>query len=280
MRHPRHAGPDRPHHRHRHARACVRARPAAGRRAPLRAVVRCHAARLSRAAGRARPVAWRADPAELPGCRQQLPAGRAPAGPAAPARRGRDRPRRARALPGAAERRGHRRHPAESDRRARSAAARPGVASAAASLHALGWHVELHTQAHRLPALLPPLLEAQVDVVVDHFGRPDPTLGVEDPGFAALLAAGRTRRVWVKVSGAYRNGDAGRGEAIALAAMPRLKDALGTDRLAWGSDWPHTQYESRIGYDSARAFADTLLPDAGDRHQVLVETPARLFRFA
>ncbi|MGD7313973.1 amidohydrolase family protein, partial [Ralstonia pseudosolanacearum] len=156
----------------------------------------------------------------------------------------------------------------------------PAWQAALHRLHALGWHVELHAQAHRLPALLPPLLEAQVDVVVDHFGRPDPALSVEDPGFAALLAAGRTRRVWVKVSGAYRNGDAGRGEAIALAAMPRLKDALGTDRLVWGSDWPHTQYESRIGYDSARAFADTLLPDAGDRHQVLVETPARLFRFA
>ncbi|AEG70871.1 amidohydrolase family protein [Ralstonia solanacearum] len=152
-----------------------------------------------------------------------------------------------------------------------------------AALHrlpALGWHVELHAQAHRLPTLLPPLLDAQVDVVVDHFGRPDPALGVADPGFAALLAAGRTRRVWVKVSGAYRNGDNGHGEAIALAAMPHLKDALGTDRLVWGSDWPHTQYESRIGYGSAWALVDKLLPDAGERQQVLVETPARLFRFA
>ena len=94
--------------------------------------------------------------------------------------------------------------------------------------------------------ILQPLLEAQVNVVVDHFGRPDPALGVDDPGFAALLAAGRSRRVWVKISGAYRNGANGRGEAIAQAAMPRLKDALGLDRLVWGSDWPHTQFESQI----------------------------------
>jgi len=151
--------------------------------------------------------------------------------------------------------------------------------AALARLHALGWHVELHVEARRLPALLQPLLEAQVNVVVDHFGRPDPALGVDDPGFAALLAAGRSRRVWVKISGAYRNGANGRGEAIALAAMPRLKDALGLDRLVWGSDWPHTQFESQIDYDKMWAFAGVLLPSAADRKQVLVDTPAQLFRF-
>ena len=151
--------------------------------------------------------------------------------------------------------------------------------AALARLHALGWHVELHVEARRLPALLQPLLEAQVNVVVDHFGRPDPALGVDDPGFAALLAAGRSRRVWVKISGAYRNGANGRGEAIAQAAMPRLKDALGLDRLVWGSDWPHTQFESQIEYDKMWAFAGVLLPSAADRKQVLVDTPAQLFRF-
>lgn len=151
--------------------------------------------------------------------------------------------------------------------------------AALARLHALGWHVELHAEARRLPALMQPLLDAQVNVVVDHFGRPDPTLGVDDPGFVALLAAGRTRRVWVKISGAYRNGSHGRGEAIAQAAMPRLKDALGLDRLVWGSDWPHTQFESQISYDKMWAFAGVLLPDAAERRQVLVDTPAQLFRF-
>lgn len=151
--------------------------------------------------------------------------------------------------------------------------------AALARLHALGWHVELHVEARRLPALLQPLLEAQVSVVVDHFGRPNPELGVDDPGFGALLTAGRTRRVWVKISGAYRNGTDGRGEAIAQAAIPRLRDSLGLDRLVWGSDWPHTQFESQISYDKTWAFLDVLLPNAADRKQVLVDTPAHLFRF-
>ena len=150
--------------------------------------------------------------------------------------------------------------------------------AALARLHALGWHVELHVEARRLPALLQPLLEAQVNVVVDHFGRPDPALGVDDPGFAALLAAGRSRRVWVKISGAYRNGANGRGEAIAQAAMPRLKDALGLDRLVWGSDWPHTQFESTQNYAKNRKFLDELVTDADERARVLA-SPRELFRF-
>ena len=55
-------------------------------------------------------------------------------------------------------------------------------------------------------------------VVVDHFGRPDPRLGVDDPGFRYLIETGATGRVWVKLSGAYRNGSGEAGERTALAS--------------------------------------------------------------
>ena len=138
-----------------------------------------------------------------------------------------------------------------------------------------GWQIEVQAEAGRWGAILPPLLSAGVAVVVDHFGKPDPTLGVEDPGFRYLLSAGASRRVWVKLSGAYRAG----GSEVALAAVPLLKQGLGLDRLVWGSDWPHTQFERTMDYGSARAMLDSWLPDAEERRQVLVETPARLFRF-
>ena len=54
----------------------------------------------------------------------------------------------------------------------------------------------------------------------------------------------RQRRIWVKISAAYRNGLAGRGEDIARAALPLLDGALGPERMLWGSDWPHTQFGS------------------------------------
>ena len=108
----------------------------------------------------------------------------------------------------------------------------------------LGWQVEVHREAKDLEPIVAPLLRAGVTVVVDHFGRPDARLGVEDPGFRYLLTAGAQRRTFVKVSAAYRNGKDGVGEATALKAYPLLRDALGLDRLVWGSDWPHTQFET------------------------------------
>ena len=105
----------------------------------------------------------------------------------------------------------------------------------------LGWQVEVHRPAQDWPLLLPPLLDAGVKVVIDHFGRPHPALGVDDPGFRYLLDAGAASgRIWVKISAAYRNGLAGRGEDIARAALPLLDGALGPERMLWGSDWPHT----------------------------------------
>jgi predicted TIM-barrel fold metal-dependent hydrolase len=143
----------------------------------------------------------------------------------------------------------------------------------------LGWQVEVHREAADLPRIVPPLLQAGVNVVVDHFGRPAPALGVDDPGFRFLLGTGASRRVWVKLSGAYRNGGSEVGQQIALAATPLLRDALGLDRLIWGSDWPHTQFETRVDYPHAREALDTWLPDRKARHAVLVDTPAALFRF-
>lgn len=143
----------------------------------------------------------------------------------------------------------------------------------------LGWQIEVHREAGRLPLVLQPLLDAGVKVVVDHFGRPDPALGVDDPGFRFLLDAGSTRRVWVKLSGAYRNGAGGRGQQVALDAIPLLRRAFGMERLLWGSDWPHTQFEKKADYGSARQALDSWLPDPDERRIVLADTPAALFGF-
>jgi len=141
------------------------------------------------------------------------------------------------------------------------------------------WQVEVHQSSGELPRVVDPLMKAGVDVVVDHFGRPNEKLGVDDPGFRYLLTLGRTGKVWVKLSGAYRNGAGGRGEATAIAAMPLLRSTYGLDRLLWGSDWPHTLFERTVDYASQRRLLEAWLPDPEDRRVVLQDTPAKLFRF-
>jgi len=147
-------------------------------------------------------------------------------------------------------------------------------------LNGLGWQVEVQAEAWRLPRLVPPLLAAGLRVVIDHFGRPDDVLGIDDPGFRYLLAQGRTRRVWVKLSGEYRNNRAGQGEQIAASAAAALLGEFGAERLLWGSDWPHTCFELPGTTAAARHALDRWIPSDADRHAVLVETPRALFGFA
>lgn len=147
------------------------------------------------------------------------------------------------------------------------------------NLKQLRWLVDVQREARDLPKVVGPLLAAGLDVVVDHFGRPDPKLGVDDPGFRYLLTQAATRRLWVKLSGAYRNGPDGIGDAIADAAAPMLLRAFGPDRLLWGSDWPHTQFEHAEEYADARAQLDRWIADPVARRVVLASAPAALFRF-
>ncbi len=143
---------------------------------------------------------------------------------------------------------------------------------------ALGWQVEIHREAKDLEGIIGPLLKAGVNVVVDHFGRFDGALGVKDPGFEYLLKQGTTKRLWVKVSAAYRNGKDGAGETGALAAYPMLRDSLGLDRLLFGSDWPHTAFEKTATYANQKAFFEKMVPKADERRMILGENAAKLFR--
>ncbi|GJE52442.1 4-sulfomuconolactone hydrolase [Methylobacterium tardum] len=136
----------------------------------------------------------------------------------------------------------------------------------------LGWQVEIQAEARRWPELLPLLLESGVTIVADHFGKPDPKLDVDDPGFRELLKAGASGRVWVKISGSYRN-----GAGLPEAAMPLLRDSFGLDHLVWGSDWPHTQFEKATNYTTVRRELDVWLPEASDRKIVLIDAPRKLF---
>jgi hypothetical protein len=47
----------------------------------------------------------------------------------------------------------------------------------------------------------------------------------------------------------------------------------------WGSDWPFLRAPERIDYGLVLKLVERLIPDPGDRHEVLWETPMRLFGF-
>src|SRR5450830_174268 len=147
-------------------------------------------------------------------------------------------------------------------------------------LRRLDWHVEVHRQLEDLPALVQPLLALGCKVVVDHFGRPDARLGVEQAAFARLLELGESGRLWIKVSGIYRLGGTPMENLhFAEKALSLMLQTLGPDRLLWGSDWPHTQHEQEVKFSSELDRLRRLACAAPLRQHLLCNTAAELFGF-
>jgi predicted TIM-barrel fold metal-dependent hydrolase len=150
----------------------------------------------------------------------------------------------------------------------------PEVTALLARIQRFGWQVEVQARARDLPAVFRHLASFHGPVVIDHFGLPDPQLGVRDPGFRALLAAAASGKVFVKMSAGYRCGQVDVGTfAGALLAM------VGPRRLLWGSDWPFTQFENGRTYSSVLADIRRFVPDR-DTRSILDATATSLFRFS
>lgn len=136
-------------------------------------------------------------------------------------------------------------------------------------LHALNWHVEVHTDQGALPQVLAQL-PPDIPLVVDHMGKPM-VASADDPSVAALVRHAQHTRVHVKLSGAYRLGQV---NAQALAQIWRQE--LGNTALLWGSDWPCTNHEPFADYGQLMAQAQTWT-GAADFEQIMVINPVSLY---
>lgn len=148
-----------------------------------------------------------------------------------------------------------------------------------ARVRRLDWQVEIHRQGRDLPFLIDPLLEAGVNIVIDNVGCPDKDAGLTGLASRYLFDAAKSRRVWVKLAGAYRNWPDWDDQTQATQAVGVLLREFGPERMVWGSDWPHTQNESKIKFAQTLKNLELWVPDAGDRKIILQDTPIRLFRF-
>ncbi len=147
----------------------------------------------------------------------------------------------------------------------------------ASRLAARGWHVEIHADPGRLAGVLD-RIPAAVPVVVDHCGRPD------GPSDTATWEAARRHaaRLWVKLSGAYRQHDGGgavpeRPDTM-IALARRWRDVAGPAHLLWGSDWPCTNHEDWRSRVHQRGWLLEAL-GAADADRTLRTNPVVLYRW-
>jgi predicted TIM-barrel fold metal-dependent hydrolase len=154
-----------------------------------------------------------------------------------------------------------------------------------------GWHIQMFTDLSMISAIKELVAASPVPVVFDHFGGAQAELGAEQPGFADLVELVRSGKAYVKISGAYRASKLAPDFPDA-APLARALIATNSDRIVWGTDWPHpdtvtppgrkpTEVTPLFQIDDGRLFNQLPVwaPDATIRKKILVDNPARLYGF-
>lgn len=163
--------------------------------------------------------------------------------------------------------------------------------AAVARMRARGWHVQLYTTLSMITAIRDLVLASPVPAVFDHFGGLEASLGLDQPGFADLIALVKSGKAYVKISGAYRSSKLA-PDYQDMVSYARALIAANPDRIVWGTDWPHpdsAQVADRKATDLAPFYAiddgrllnqlPVWAPDADVRKTILVDNPARLYGF-
>jgi predicted TIM-barrel fold metal-dependent hydrolase len=166
-------------------------------------------------------------------------------------------------------------------------AAKRILAAAVEQLAGRNWHIQINTRLSVITALKGDIMALSMPVIFDHFGGAKAALGPSQPGFADLVDLVKSGHAYVKISGAYRTSDK-TPDFPDTAPLAQALVAANSDRVVWGSNWPHpgrgptpTALAPPYPNDDGRVLnlVPTWVPDAAVRKKILVDNPARLYGF-
>ncbi|MBB4302541.1 2-pyrone-4,6-dicarboxylate lactonase [Rhodobium orientis] len=151
-----------------------------------------------------------------------------------------------------------------------------GIASRIAEL---GWHVVVYFEAENLEELIPFLKEIPTTIVVDHMGRPDVAKGVDHPDFQRFVdLMADEQKIWTKVSCPERLSVEGPPDYSDVVPFSRLLVGRFTDRVLWGTDWPHPNMKSHMPDDGKLVdVIPNIAPEKDQQQALLVDNPMRLY---
>jgi len=167
------------------------------------------------------------------------------------------------------------------------AASRRILAKTAEQLAGRNWHIQINTRLSIVTALKGDIMGLSMPVIFDHFGGAKAAPGPSQPGFGDLVDLVRSGHAYVKISAAYRTSDK-KPDFPDTAPLAQALVAANSDRVVWGSNWPHpgrgpTPTALAPPYPNDDGAVLNLLPtwvgDAAIRKKILVDNPARLYGF-
>ena len=144
----------------------------------------------------------------------------------------------------------------------------------------IGWHLQIHCEGPLIADLAPSLKRSPVPVVIDHIGRVDASLGLDQPDFRQLLTLMEDPKLHVKVSGCDRITRQGPPYTDAVPFARKLVAEFG-DRVFWGTDWPHPNHAGPVPDDGVLVdLIGEIAPSQATRQALMVDNPQRFYRFA
>lgn len=150
----------------------------------------------------------------------------------------------------------------------------------ASRIKELDWHIVIYFEGQELPELYDFFTSLPTTVVVDHMGRPDVTKPVDGPDFQLFLRLmAENENFWSKVSCPERISVAGPNKNYQdVVPFARTVVERFSDRVLWGTDWPHPNMKTHMPDDGKLVDMIPLFaPTEELQHKLLIANPMRLY---
>lgn len=143
----------------------------------------------------------------------------------------------------------------------------------------LGWHIVVYLEAQDLEELIPFLKSLPTDIVFDHMARPDVSKGLDSMEFNLFQKLMENNKFWCKTSCPERLSSVGPEQNYSdILPFMRLLVENYSDRVLWGTDWPHPNMKSHMPDDGQLVnILDEIAPTEELKVKLLVENPTRLY---
>ena len=139
-----------------------------------------------------------------------------------------------------------------------------------------GWHIQLHMDAVDIAHYREFLNQLTVPFIIDHMGRPQAALGIEQPAFQQMLDLMRNPLAWTKISGPERVSTMGKPFVDAEPFVRKLLE-LAPERLLWGTDFPHPNVKIMPNDGELVNLFARFCEDASLQKKILVDNPTKLY---
>jgi predicted TIM-barrel fold metal-dependent hydrolase len=145
----------------------------------------------------------------------------------------------------------------------------------------LGWHILFHFKDNGILPYADLLKGLPIPCVLDHFGGSDPaTGGADQDSFRIVSELLQSDNGWIKISAIEKVSHQPYPFADAAAIAAALVE-IASDRVLWGSDWPHPSVGPQ-GPTNDGDLVDlipTYVSDPAIQQKLLVQNPDRLYGF-